>query len=96
MGKRIWNTAECKWQIDLRKACKGSNFFTTKNEKPMKTDCKEIDFWKHTNDTDDILQMGLHSRYVTFYKVTFAITKLFYYSLITNFRDNDWSDDDGD
>ncbi len=28
--------------------------------------------------------------------MTFVITKLFYYSLITNFRDNDWSDDDGD
>ncbi len=27
--------------------------------------------------------------------MTFVITKLFNYSLITNFRDNDWSDDDG-
>ncbi len=62
----------------------------------MKTDCKEIDFQKHTNVTDDILQMGIHSRYVTFKNVTFVITKLFYYYLITNFRDNGWSDDDGD
>ncbi len=69
---------------------------TNVNEKPMKTDCKEIDFLKHTNDTDDTLQMGIHSRYVTSLNVTFVITKLFYYSLITNFRDNDWSDDDGD
>ena len=37
-------------------------FVTTVNEKPMKTDCKEIDFQKHTNDTDDILQMEIHSR----------------------------------
>ncbi len=40
--------------------------------------------------------MGVHSRYAIFLNVTFVITKLFYYSLITNFRDNDWSDDDGD
>jgi hypothetical protein len=40
--------------------------------------------------------MGIYSRYVIFLNVTFIITKLFYYSLITNFRDNDWSDDDGD
>ncbi len=66
------------------------------NENPMKTDCEEIDFQKHTNDTDDILPMGIHSRYVTFENVNFVITKLFYYLLITNFRDNDWSEDDGD
>ncbi len=54
------------------------------------------DFQNHTNNTDDILQMGIHSRYNTFWNVTFVITKLCYYSLITNFRDNDWSDDDGD
>ncbi len=40
--------------------------------------------------------MRIHSRYVTLKNVTFVITKLFYYSLITTFRDNDWSDDDGD
>jgi hypothetical protein len=28
--------------------------------------------------------------------VTFVSTKLFYYSFIINFSDNDWSDDDGD
>ena len=49
----------------------------------MKTDCKEIDFQKYTNATDDILQMRIHSRYVTLKNVTFVITKLFYYSLIT-------------
>ncbi len=78
------------------KRAKDPIFVTTVNEKPMKTDCEEIDFRKHTHDTDDILQMGIHSRYVTFKNVTFVITKLFYYSLITNFRDNNRSDDDGD
>jgi hypothetical protein len=41
-------------------------FFKTVNEKPMESNCEESKVRKQNNDTDDILQMNIHSRYVNF------------------------------